>query len=251
MTAGAPASLRTSKMLTFVRSACLTMFVSASWMMRYRVVSTSGGIRCSPSWPRGRADPARLRERLHEALERRDETEVVERLRSQLHRESPHVLKRRDDERAQVRRQPSPSSPGVPPRQRRPSRIEVSACPVSSCSSRASRRRSTSCPETTRRSESRATRRERSTAIAARFANCSARRRSALLKRGSRPILSCATSTPIVRSRDSSGTYRPVLAPRRRATSWFTSGSSSSESMRSLRPRSITRAGLRVTFERV
>ena len=76
-----------------------------------------------------------------------------------------------------------------------PSRTEVSAWPVSSCSSRASRRRSISCPSMTRRSESRWTRRERSTATAARCAKCSASRRSALVKRGSRPSL-------IVRERD-------------------------------------------------
>src|SRR5919197_580448 len=50
----------------------------------------------------------------------------------------------------------------------RPSRIDVSAWPVSSWSSRASRRRSSSCASTTRRSTSRATRSERSTATAAR-----------------------------------------------------------------------------------
>ena len=64
-----------------------------------------------------------------------------------------------------------------------PSRIEVSAWPVSSWSSRASRRRSSSCAATTRRSASRATRSERSTATAARAANVSARRRSSSEKR--------------------------------------------------------------------
>ena len=66
----------------------------------------------------------------------------------------------------------------------RPSRIEVSAWPVSSCSSRASRARSSSCPSTTRRRESRATRSARSTATEARAANVSARRRSSSVKRG-------------------------------------------------------------------
>ena len=51
-----------------------------------------------------------------------------------------------------------------------PSRIDVSDWPVSSWSSRASRRRSSSCAATTRLSASRATRCERSTATAARFA---------------------------------------------------------------------------------
>ena len=109
------------------------------------------------------------------------------------------------------------------------------ACPVSSCSSRARRRRSSSCPETTRRSASRATRRERSTAIAARLANCSARRRSALVKQGSRPL--------VVRHEDADRTLarqqRHVetrRGARRRVTSWLTSGSSRSESMRSLLP---------------
>ena len=65
--------------------------------------------------------------------------------------------------------------------------IEVSVCPVSSWSSRASRRRSTSCAATTRCTASRATRSERSTATAAREANVSASRRSSSEKRTSRP----------------------------------------------------------------
>ena len=84
----------------------------------------------------------------------------------------------------------------------RPSRMDVSAWPVSSWSSRASRRRSSSCASTTRRSASRATRCERSTATAARAANVSASRRSSSVKRGSSPTRSWATMTPIARSRD-------------------------------------------------
>ena len=68
----------------------------------------------------------------------------------------------------------------------RPSRIDVSAWPVSSCSSRASRARSSSCASTTRRTASRLTRSERSTATAARAASASASRRSSSVKRGRR-----------------------------------------------------------------
>ena len=66
-----------------------------------------------------------------------------------------------------------------------PSVTDVSRCPVSSWSSRASRRRSTSCAATTRCTASRATRCERSTATAAREAKVSARRRSSSEKRAS------------------------------------------------------------------
>ena len=87
----------------------------------------------------------------------------------------------------------------------------MSRCPVSSWSSRASRRRSTSCAATTRCTTSRATRSERSTATAAREANVSASRRSSSEKRTSGPpALSCAAITPIVRSRTTSGTQRLV-----------------------------------------
>ena len=55
------------------------------------------------------------------------------------------------------------------------------------------------------------------------------------------PALSCATMTPIGRSRTTSGTQSPVRAPMRRASAWSTSGSSISESTRSLRRRSSTR----------
>ena len=119
------------------------------------------------------------------------EAEVVERARPQLDREPPDVLERVDDLLAQLRR-----GRCAPPRAisasstcLRPSRIEVSAWPVSSWSSRASRRRSSSCPSTTRRSASRATRSARSTATAARAAKVSARRRSSSVKRGSAPEL--------------------------------------------------------------
>ena len=88
----------------------------------------------------------------------------------------------------------------------RPSSTEVSSWPVWSCSSRARRRRSSSCASTTRRSASPATRAERSTATAARVAKVSARRRSSSLKRGSSPSLSWATMTPIARPRASRGT---------------------------------------------
>ena len=87
-----------------------------------------------------------------------------------------------------------------------PSRIDVSAWPVSSCSSRASRARSSSCASTTRRSASRLTRSERSTATAARAASDSASRTSSSVKRDVAPSLSCATTTPIGRPAATSGT---------------------------------------------
>ena len=123
----------------------------------------------------------------------------------------------------------------------RPSRIEVRAWPVSSWSSRASRRRSSSCPSTTLRSASRATRSARSTATAARAPKVSVRRRSSSVKRGSGPSLLCAAITPIGRSATIIGTKSPERRPMRRASSWSTSTSSSVESTRSLRRRSSTR----------
>ena len=91
----------------------------------------------------------------------------------------------------------------------------MSAWPVSSCSSRASRRRSSSCASTTRRSASRAIRWERSTATAAREANVSARRRSLSEKRAS-PGRACRgpRSRRSSRPRATSGTQSPVRAPR-------------------------------------
>ena len=120
-----------------------------------------------------------------------DEAEVVERLRPQLDRQPAHVVQRLDDLLAhggeRLGRAPRPSSP--PRRAFSPSSTEVSSCPVWSCSSRASRRRSSSCASTTRRSASPATRAERSTATAARGAKVSASRRSSSVKRGSLAFL--------------------------------------------------------------
>ncbi len=85
----------------------------------------------------------------------------------------PDVLQRRDDELAEFRHCGSI----LVARRRRsssdfnPRRIEVRACPVSSCSSRASRARSSSCASTTRRTASRLTRWESATAVAARAAS--------------------------------------------------------------------------------
>ncbi len=106
----------------------------------------------------------------------------------------------------------APSSVTLSSRDFRPRRIEVSAWPVSSWSSRASRSRSCSCAATTPRRASRATRSDRSTARAARVANVSASRRSSSEKRASRPSLSCAAMTPMASSRAIRGTHKPVLA---------------------------------------
>ena len=75
----------------------------------------------------------------------------------------------------------------------------MSAWPVSSCSSRASRARSSSCAATTRRIASRLTRSERSTATEARCASDSASRRSSSVKTGVCPLRSWAMTTPIAR----------------------------------------------------
>ena len=113
-----------------------------------------------------------------------DEPEVVERRRPQLDGEPADVLERRDDELAHGRdRGARLVGAGARSSGFRPSRIDVSACPVSSWSSRASRLRSSSCASTTRRTTSRLTRSERSTAIAARAASVSASRRSSSVKR--------------------------------------------------------------------
>ena len=61
-------------------------------------------------------DARLLAERLREPLERGDEAEVVEHLRTKLDREPPHVLQRRDDELADARR----------PRSRASSRLDAS-----------------------------------------------------------------------------------------------------------------------------
>ena len=185
-------------MLTLAASACLTMLVSASWTMRYSVVSTSGGRRSSPSCASRRdSDVGRLRERLARvARERR-------RVRS---RRAPSASAGRPGGGRPAASRPrahgglkrlaeaSSELPRLRPLAGRGG-SRCSAWPVSSCSSRARRRRSSSWPPTTRRSASRATRRERSTAIAA-WSRETARRAAgrSSLKRWSRPSLSCATS---------------------------------------------------------
>ena len=92
-----------------------------------------------------------------------------------------------------------------------------------------------------RRSESRWTRRERSTATAARWAKCSASRRSALENRGSRPELVVREDDPDRAVRPDKRNVEPVVAANFRATSCTTSGSSITASTRSLRPRASTR----------
>ena len=143
------------------------------------------------------------------------EAEVVERLRPKLDGEPAHVLQRRDDQLAQLdaaaARESASSS--FSSSDLRPSRIEVSACPVSSCSSRARRRRSSSCASTTRRSASRAMRSERSTATAAREAKVSARRRSLSVKRASLPSLSCSCDHADRAAADEQRHPKPRAAP--------------------------------------
>ena len=194
---------------------------------------------------RGDLDPGRLGEGLRQALERGDEAEVVERLRPQLDRQAADVLERRDDELAQlvrdraricstVARAPRPSSGragsrSAPGRSRRGARARAAGARAPGRRPRGGARRARPGARGRRRS-------------AARVANCSASRRSASPKRGSRAEL-------VVRD-DDADRLRPARAGGRRArssrraaasTSWSTSGSSRSESMRSLRRRSSTR----------
>ena len=90
-------------MLTRVASACLTMFVepllhdAIHGRLDFARKAALAELRLEVD-----VQAARLRERLGKSLERRDEAEVVERLRSQLHREPPDVLERCDDELAEV-----------------------------------------------------------------------------------------------------------------------------------------------------
>jgi hypothetical protein len=72
-------------------------------------------------------------------------------------------------------------------------------------------------------------------------ANVSATRKSSFEKRRSAASLSNAWMTPIARSPTNSGTKRAARIPIRLANSRSTSGSSMSESSRSLRRRSSTR----------
>ncbi len=125
-----------------------------------------------------------------------------------------------------------------------PSRIAVRAWPVSSWSSRAKCARSSSCPWTNVRSVSASTRRERSIATAARFANMWTMRRSLSEKRRSRVARSCTTSTPIALSFTSSGTNIAEVVPSARMFAWSTSESSTRASIRSLRFRAITAPAL-------
>ena len=87
-----------------------------------------------------------------------------------------------------------------------PSRIDASACPVSSCSSRASRLRSSSCPSSSARTDSRPTRSESSSASAARFAKACGDPHVGVGEARVGPRLSYATTTPTARSRTISGT---------------------------------------------
>ena len=135
--------------------------------------------------PRGRRDGRR------EPLDRGYEPEVVERARpgsTARRRTSWSVATTRSRRSAASARASSLStaSSSWPS----PRRIDASAWPVSSWSSRASRARSSSRASTTRRRESRPTRSERSTAIAARDTSDSAKRTSASSKRGSAASLS-------------------------------------------------------------
>ena len=187
--------------------ACLAMFVSASWI---DPVERRLGLARQPLLAelrsRSTSRPLCSRNVSVKPLDCGDEPEVVERRRAQLDREPAHVLQRRDDELAEGRDRLARPRSACCSSGLSPSRIDVSAWPVSSCSSRASRARSSSCASTTRRTASRLTRSERSTAIAARAASDSASRRSSSLKAGVGPSLSCAMTTPIARPRTISGT---------------------------------------------
>ena len=135
------------------------------------------------------ANPRLLGERLGQPLERGHETEVVEHGRTQLDGEPAHVLERVDDgsrssaSAARAGWSASASSSGF-----RPRRIEVSACRLVVELAREPPALEL-LRRTTRRTASRATRWESSTATAARVANVSASRRSSSVKRASGTVL--------------------------------------------------------------
>ena len=168
-------------------------------------VSTSAGSRSSPSWASSSdVHLGCLGEGLGKPLERRCETEVVERLAAGAAPPTgarPGVCATTSSRRSLVAARSS-SALFVSSDRRSPRRIDVSACAclvVQFSGEPAplellSRNDAAQCVASDLA-------RERSTAIDARFANCSASRRSALVNRGSGPILSCATRTPIGRSR--------------------------------------------------
>ena len=98
ITAATAVSRRATETLIRRALACLTTFVSASWTTRKSAVSTSLGSRVLAE--RGvevDLDAGLLGERLRQPLERGDEAEVVEHLRTQLDREAADVLEREDD----------------------------------------------------------------------------------------------------------------------------------------------------------
>ena len=124
----------------------------------------------------------------------------------------------------------------------RPSRIDVSAWPVSSCSSRASRARSSSWASTTRRTASRLTRwRE---VDGDRGAGGERLGEPQVVVREARASDRACRARPRRRSPGrarSAARTSAECTPSRRAACWSISGSSSTESTRSLRPRSSTR----------
>ena len=105
---------RCSRMLTRPASACLTMFVSASWIDRDRTSSPPrSGVAprraATPDRPAGRVCSRNVSAR---RSTRGHEPEVVECGRTQLDCEAPHVLQRRDDELAKCARRASRTSAG-------------------------------------------------------------------------------------------------------------------------------------------
>ena len=172
------------------------------------------------------------------------EAEVVERLRPQLDSQTPHVVQRLEDLLADLGERPR-ARLGAPAPPRRPSgRAAPRSAPGRSGRAARARGGGARAPAPRRRGAARrsATRSERSTATAARFANVSARRRSSSVNRGSSPCLVVGdddSDRPVARR---SAARRGRCARRvGAADSWSTSGSSSSESTRSPRRRSSTR----------
>ena len=230
---------RTSSTLTRCAPACLAMFVSASCTIRYRVVSTSGGNRSAPSCDSNSTEipvaSVNVSTSRSSAATRPKSSSAFGRNSTASLRTSCSVATTSSRRLASAAGASAAVSTAL-----RPSSTEVSAWPVSSCSSRASRRRSSSCPSITRRSESRcnATRkidRNRRT-LAEVLGESQVRVREPRIARRR----SCANTIPIGPSPASSGHIQSVVAPNWRTMSCTTSGSSITASTRSLRPRART-----------
>ena len=126
-----------------------------------------------------------------------------------------------------------------------PSRIEVSAWPVSSCSSRASRLRSSSCAATTRPRTSRLTRCERLTRRRRARAEGLDEPQVVVVNAGVAPALSCTITTPIGRPARPAGRR----APSGRRAAALPAGRSPGPPAPSRRARCCPRSSTRPAFE--